>query len=194
MIIWLMERCLRRRDRCSQRERYNLYNERIQILDNLFQGLTRGDQESRQRAMQMLGNMTDISEDEESPNYGHLNTQEGQRETQRAADFVHHLRRTPTLSSSSGHVDRVADELHAMIDEMAEEEAPSDDLEVAETRSQRIQRYQDSELCEVSDPELWMDTPLTLTTMVHSGDSAASPKLWMRQFCIGRPEDNSDLW
>ena len=93
----------------------------------------------------------------ESPNYGHLNTQEGQREAQQAADFAHHLRRTPTLSSFSGHVDRVADELHAMIDEMAEEKAPSDDSEVAETRSQRIQRYQDSELCEVSDPELWMD-------------------------------------
>ena len=60
-------------------------------------------------------------------------------------------------SDSSGHVDCVADELHAMIDEMAEEEAPSDDSEVAETRSQRIQRYQDSELCEVSDPELWMN-------------------------------------
>ena len=61
MIIWMTERCLRRRDRCPQRERYNLYNERIQILDNLFQGLTGGDQESRQRGLQMPSNSNCLS-------------------------------------------------------------------------------------------------------------------------------------
>ena len=107
--------------------------------------------------MQMLSNMSDISEDEESPNlYGQLNTAEGQQQAQQAADFVHHLRRTPPLSSGSAHVDRVADELHEMIDEMTEEEEASDDSEVAETHSQQIERYQNSEMCEVSDPELWM--------------------------------------
>ena len=107
-----------------------MYNERIAILDNAFQALTPGDPGSRQRAMPALGNMTDISDDENSRNFGAINTQEGQREVQMTADFVHRLRGTSTLSSSSGRVNRVADDLHAMIDEMGEEES-------AETRSER---------------------------------------------------------
>ena len=117
-------------------------SKRIAILDNLFQGLIRGDPVSRQRAMQMLGNMTDISDDENLPDFGAINTEEGQREAQMAADFVRRLHgtATATLSSSSGHVYRVADDLHVTIDERGKE-PPADDCEIAEIRSQRIRRY-----------------------------------------------------
>ena len=63
MLLWLMERCLRRRDRQASRERYNMYNERVEVLNMMYQLLTSDDERSRAGAMGMLSNMTDISDD-----------------------------------------------------------------------------------------------------------------------------------
>ena len=56
--------------------------------------------------------------------------------------------------------------LHAMVGEMGEEESPADDSEIAETPSQRIRRYQDSKLNEVSQ---------TLRLFLHSKTKAVDP-------------------
>ena len=44
MLLWLMERCLRRRDRQASRERYNMYNERVEVLNMMYQLLTSDDE------------------------------------------------------------------------------------------------------------------------------------------------------
>ena len=116
----------------------------------------------------MARNMTDLSSDAESPNYGQswiqlCNTMDEVEHAvevgQRLSDAVAMERDAPATSGSS-HVDSIARALMENIDnpprdESAESEGENSD-EMMETESQKFQRYCQSELFEVSDPEAWM--------------------------------------
>ena len=70
-------------------------------------------------------------------------------------------------TSYSSHVDSIARALmenidNPPVDEAGESEDENSD-EMMETESQRAFRYGNCELCEVSDPEAWMVTHLTLS-------------------------------
>lgn len=68
----------------------------------------------------------------------------------------------PATTSCSVHVDNVANALLRSLDDArdvrgAEEEEASDSDECMETNSQRLVRYLNSRMCEVSDIDEWME-------------------------------------
>ena len=167
MLLWLMERCLRRRDRQVSRERYNMYNERVEVLNMMYQLLTSDDERSRAGAMGMLSNMTDISDDEESPNFNAITAATTREQAERTNDFIRSL-------NAGSSADHGAETFHALrnaerVQEFANDHDDSgilnessgddeDDVSGAnETPSERRRRYLSSTMDEVSDPELWAD-------------------------------------
>ena len=117
-----------------------------------------GDQSTRLSAAVMTRNMTDLSSDEESPNYGQswiqlCNTMDEVEHAveigQRLSDAVAMERDAPATSGSS-HVDSIARALMENIDnppmDEAEESEDQDSDEMMETESQRAFRYGNSEL------------------------------------------------
>ena len=156
MIIWLMERCLRRRDRQVDRTRYNMYNDRVYILDQLFQTLRFGSQTDRLAARRMLASMSDISDDENSPNHNAIRAEQTLEEAEQAQQFIERMGGpAQTRGAASLHVMRVAQRLRELADE--EPEIYKDDSDAEETQSQRDRRYRSSPMEECSDPEYWAD-------------------------------------
>ena len=90
-LLWLMERCLRRRDRQPDRERYNIYNERVEVLNMVYQMLNSDDERSRAAAQGMLSNMTDISDDEDSPNHQAVHAETTRQRAERMHEFIRSL-------------------------------------------------------------------------------------------------------
>ena len=183
MLTFIYSRCLRRRSTAVTLERQQLYEERLQLLCNVMNACKSGDQSTRLSAAVMARNMTDLSSDEESPNYGQswiqlCNTMDEVEHAvevgQRLADAVASEGAAATTSGSS-HVDSIARALienidSSPMDEAGESESENSD-EMMETESQRAFRYGNSELCEVSDPEAWM-------TMHHgSGETSESEQM-----------------
>ena len=168
MLTFICSRCLRRRSTAGTLERQQLYEERLQLLCNVMNACKSGDQSTRLSAAVMARNMTDLSSDAESPNYGQswiqlCNTMDEVEHAvevgQRLSDAIAMERDAPATSGSS-HVDSIARALMENIDnpprdESAESEGENSD-EMMETESQKFQRYCQSELFEVSDPEAWM--------------------------------------
>ena len=74
-VNWLLERCCRRRDSASSHERRLLYEERVTILHGLKFAIEGPDEIFRAAAYRTLGNMSDISDDEESPNYANIHAE-----------------------------------------------------------------------------------------------------------------------
>ena len=132
-----------------------------------------GDPSMRLAAVQAARTMADLSEDEDSPHseqnmsyIGFCNTMD---EVEQALAVGQQLAAVasssnqPAGSSSSVDVDRVADALlrsladrnETMDENMEEESADSD--ECMKNLSEKMRRYQNAELCEVSDPEAWME-------------------------------------
>ena len=183
MLTFIYSRCLRRRSTAVTLERQQLYEERLQLLCNVMNACKSGDQSTRLSAAVMTRNMTDLSSDEESPNYGQswiqlCNTMDEVEHAvevgQKLADAVASEGAAATTSGSS-HVDSIARALVENIDSSPMDEAgeseSEDSDEMMETESQRAFRYGNSELCEVSDPEAWM-------TMHHgSGETSESEQM-----------------
>ena len=166
MLTFMYSRCLRRKSTATSLERQ--YEERLQLLCNVMNACKSGDQSTRLSAAVMARNMTDLSSDEESPDYGQswiqlCNTMDEVEHAvevgQRLADAVASEGAAATTSGSS-HVDSIARALVENIDSSPMDEAgeseSEDSDEMMETESQRAFRYGNSELCEVSDPEAWM--------------------------------------
>ena len=159
MLLWLMERCLRRRDRQPDRERYNMYNERVEVLNMVYQMLNSDDERSRAPAQGMLSNMTDISDDEDSPNHQAIHAETTRQQAERMHEFIRSLQAGSALDhgASSFAVERTAQRL---LDHPAQDSSssPADgSSDEVETQSQRRFRYMNSNMEECSDPELWMD-------------------------------------
>ena len=156
MIIWLMERCLRRRDRQVDRTRYNMYNDRVYILEQLFQTLRFGSQTDRLAARRMLASMSDISDDENSPNHDAIRAEQTMEEAEQAQQFIERMGGSAqTHGAASLHVMRVAQRHRELADE--EPEIYEDDSDAEETQSQKGRRYRSSPMEECSDPEYWAD-------------------------------------
>ena len=159
-VRWLLQRCARRRDEANDPIRRQLYEERIAILRGLQAALNSPHASFRSSARRALGSMTDISDDENSPNYARINGPANLGEAQRALAFIHSLQ--SGASSSTGfvtNVDMVADALGRNANYPP---SPASESEADETRSQAMQRYMSSRRSDVSDPSLW--------NYLHNGD------------------------
>ena len=116
MLTFIYSRCLRRRSTAATLERQQLYEERLQLLCNVMNACKSRGQSTRLSAAVMARNMTDLSSDEESPNYGQswiqlCNTMDEVEHAvevgQRLSDAVAMEQDAPATSGSS-HVDSIA--------------------------------------------------------------------------------------
>ena len=164
LIVWLYDRCSGRLMRASELRKQHVYRERMLLLQDLMVSL-RNFQVTRLEVYNMLVEIDDLSEDENSPSHelshqGRLSAIHG---AQRAFDFGSNLMRALQVRTyppeSSIHVDTVARQLAESFKSMDDGES-SEELEDAE---QRRERYIHSFMSEVSDPEYWMD--------IHHGDA-----------------------
>lgn len=121
-----------------------------------------------QAASQMTRSMTDISDDEGNPSYRMSTSQfcTTLDDAERAVTVGQQLVNTigsasasnhsagGSAAASSAHVNVVADAMIRMFSSgNAEEETSESDAEM-ETASERARKYGNSELCDVSDPEV----------------------------------------
>ena len=163
MLLWLMERCLRRRDRQVSRERYNMYNERVEALNMMYQLLTSDDERARAGAQGMLATMTDLSDDESSPNFQAINAETTRQQVEMTHQFIQSLisGNAADYGAASFHVARTAQQLvdlaHGQNSSSSHEESNEEESDAMETESQRRRRYLESTMDEVSYPELWAD-------------------------------------
>ena len=159
-VRWLLRRCARRRDETSDANRRRLYEERVTILLWLQSALTSQHASFRSSARRALGSMSDISDDENSPNYARINGPTNLGETQRALAFINALQSGSSSSTGfSTNVDMVANALGRNANFPP---SPASESGADETRSQAMQRYMSSRRSEVSDPSLW--------NYLHNGD------------------------
>ena len=164
LIVWLYDRCSGRLMRTNELRKQHVYHERMLLLLDLMVCL-RNFQVTRLEVYNMLVEIDDLSEDENSPSHelshqGRLSAIHG---AQRAFDFGSNLMRALQVRTyppeSSIHVDTVARQLAESFNSIDDGES-SEELEDAE---QRRERYIHSFMSEVSDPEYWMD--------IHHGDA-----------------------
>ena len=164
LIVWLYDRCSGRLMRTNELRKQHVYHERMLLLLDLMVCL-RNFQVTRLEVYNMLLEIDDLSEDENSPSHelshqGRLSAIHG---AQRAFDFGSNLMRALQVRTyppeSSIHVDTVARQLAESFNSIDDGES-SEELEDAE---QRRERYIHSFMSEVSDPEYWMD--------IHHGDA-----------------------
>ena len=73
LVTWLIGRCERRRDTSESHDRRRLYEERVTILCGLHPALTSEVESWRIPARQSLVTLSDISDDEDSPNHSAIN-------------------------------------------------------------------------------------------------------------------------
>ena len=141
----------------------------MHLLQDLMVCLRNG-QVTRLEVYNMLVDIDDVSEDEESPSHhlsheGRLSAIHGaQRALVLGSDLMRNLSLRTYPPSSSLHVDTVAQQLAENFGAMTMD-AAEDASEELEDAEQRRERYIHSFMSEVSDPECWMD--------VHHGDGSA---------------------
>ena len=162
---WPLERCCRRRDNALTHERRLLYEERVTILHGLKFAIEGPDEAFRSAALRTLGNMSDISDDEESPNYASINAEHTSVEQAMVAyNFILGLQSgSSTGTGFSTNIDTLYNAIGAgrhipggpQNMETEDSEVSSDGH--GETRSEAMRRYQQSSWDEVSDLELWME-------------------------------------
>ena len=111
-VAWLLERCCRRRDQAVDHGRRRLYEERVTILLGLKAALESPHEMFRASAHRTLGKMSDISDDESSPNFSRINAPTNLGEAQRALEFISALQHGSSSSTGfSTNVDMVANAL-----------------------------------------------------------------------------------
>ena len=153
-ILWLLERCSRRRDQAMDDNRRQLYQERVTILYSLKAALESPHEMFRASARRALGTITDISDDENSPNYSRINGPASLGEAQRALAFLNSLQAGPSSASGfTSTVDAVADALTR--NSSFPPASPGSSSGVGESRSEAMGRYMSSRRSDVSDPSLW---------------------------------------
>ena len=69
MLTWMYERCMRRQSNAQTDERRELYADRMAVLRYVMNQCRSGDAETRLAASGLTREMSDISEDENSPTY-----------------------------------------------------------------------------------------------------------------------------
>ena len=153
-VAWLLERCCRRRDQAVDHGRRRLYEERVAILLGLKAALESPHGMFRASARRTLGNMSDISDDESSPNFSRINAPANLGEAQRALEFISSLQHGSSSSTGfSTNVDMVANALGRNL--TFPPHSPASSSGEGETRSQAMERYMSSRRSNVSDPDLW---------------------------------------
>ena len=119
------------------------------------------DDNFRVAAYRTLGNMSDISDDENSPNYERIHAEHASVDQAMIAyNFVLALQSGSASSTGfSTNVDTLYNAIGAgrfVPDAHTNDDAESAESE-GETRSQAYQRYMNAEMDEISDPELWAE-------------------------------------
>lgn len=87
-IAWMIERCSRRRDATGDHDRRRLYEERVTILYGLRAASNSDVEGFRIGARRTLASMSDISEDESSPNFRSLSRPTNLSDAQLAYNFA----------------------------------------------------------------------------------------------------------
>ena len=93
----MIGRCSRRRDSTTDHDRRRRYEERVAILRCLQSALHSPVESLRGATLRTLGHMSDISDDEDSPNYRSINTPTILAQAQRAYNFVRALQQHGAL-------------------------------------------------------------------------------------------------
>eukprot|EP00435_Cladocopium_sp_Y103_P013869 s693_g3.t1 len=163
---WFIQRCARRRDATADHDRKRRYEERVTILCGFRASLQSPHEGFRVGARRTLANISDISDDEESPNFRSIEAPTNLGDAQRAYGFIRSLQAGASSSTAfstnadmvgnpigCGHVDMFADAL--MLGE-AFVESDDDSSGQAENQSEQRRRYLSSGQDEVSDAELWV--------------------------------------
>ena len=118
------------------------------------------DDNFRAAVYRTLGNMSDISDDENSPNYERIHAEHASvDQTMIAYNFVLALQSGSALSTGfSTNVDTLYNAIGAgrFVPDAHTNDAESSESE-GETRSQAYQRYMNAEIDEILDPELWAE-------------------------------------
>jgi len=151
-VAWMIARCSRRRDSRIDHARCRHYEERVAILRCLQSALHSPVESLRVATLRTLGNMSDISDDEDSPNYRSINTSTTLAQAQRAYSLVRALQHGASSASSGGlntNFDMVARALGRG------QQYPPDSSSEEEIGSQVERRYMQSTQSEVFDPDLW---------------------------------------
>ena len=170
MLTFVYSRCQIRFAAAETETKRHLYQERMQVLRDVMAACRSGDASTRMAPAEMTRSMSDLSDDEDSLSShlswaGFCNTMD---EIERAGEVgqqiaaLAHGPLEPATTSCCVHVYNVANALLRSLDdardvEGAEEEEASDSDECMETNSQRLVRYQNSRMCEVSDIDEWME-------------------------------------
>ena len=160
LIVWLYDRCSGRLSWTHALLKQNVYRERMNILRVCL----RNGQVTRLDVYDMLVEVDDLSEDENSPNHelSHQGRLSAIRGTQRAFDFGSDLMRSLQVRSyppaSSIHADTVARQLVESFNEVDGEESSVE----LEDPQQRLEWYVHSYMSKIWDPECLMD--------IHHGD------------------------
>ena len=169
-IDWMIERCARRRDGTEDHNRRRLYEERVTILHGLKAALSCDVEGFTVGARRTLANMSDLSDDENSPSYRDISRPTSLSDAQLAYNFVRSLQAgTEAHTGFSTNVDMVANALgrgHAWPPENLDMTSDQSSDEHMETRSEVKQRYMASSQSEVSDPDLWV--------LLHYGENSES--------------------
>ena len=167
---WMIERCARRRDGTEDHNRRRLYEERVTILHGLKAALNCDVEGFRVGVRRTLANMSDISDDENSPSYRDISRPTSLSDAQLAYNFVRSLQAgTEAHTGFSTNVDMVANALgqgDAWPPENLDMTSDQSSDEHMETRSEVKQRYMVSSQSEVSDPDLWV--------LLHYGEDSES--------------------
>ena len=166
--------CQRRLQAATSETRQELYRERLQLLRDVMEACRSGNSSVGAAAAETAHNMSDLSPDPESPNadLSWMSFWTAVNVGQQIAALAEQAQTgtlDPITTSGSAHVDSVASALMNSPDfnnpnlEDAEEEEDPDSDECMETESQRLMRYNNSQMCEVSDIYEWIG--------IHHGNS-----------------------
>lgn len=157
-IAWMIERCSRRRDATGDHDRRRLYEERVTSLYGLRVASNFDVEGFRIGARRTLASMSDISEDESSPNFRSLSRPTNLSDAQLAYNFVRSLQMGAENSTGlSTNVDMVANGRgDAWPPEDADGDSNQSSDEHMETGSEVRRRCPTSSQSEVSGPDLWV--------------------------------------
>ena len=154
--------------------RWALYAERINVIQQVMRACVTGDEATRRAVAEMTSNMSDISEDEDSPTQelSVIQLDNVMNDVERAVQVGTQLTSLLGTHAAEGrpnsvHVNAVADAMINMIDgasndENAEEESAEDSDEAMEIASERRQR-----ICTLSFANAQALKSGWYTTMVH---------------------------
>ena len=155
ILTWIYGRIQQRMNRATDFEKRQGYESGLRMCQNLSRRLRDGNEATRRWIL----DMSDLSEDENSPNYGRSEEEIAAdlSDAQHAYDFGAFLVTLRAAASNADDVTTLEDSTNAVNNLVGTaDDNESDENEDHKTNSQMIRRYQQSTMSEVSDPDAWV--------------------------------------